>query len=74
MKLVLIPAGEFLMGSPDSDKDASADEKPQHPVRITRPFYLGTTEVTVGQFRKVVETAGLPHRGGDGRQGGLRLE
>ena len=58
MKLVLIPAGEFLMGSPDSDKDAKADEKPQHRVRITRPFYLGATEVTVGQFRRVVETAG----------------
>ena len=43
MKLVLIPAGEFLMGSPDSDKDAEDDEKPPHRVRITRPFYLGAT-------------------------------
>jgi len=58
MKLVLIPAGEFLMGSPDSDKDANDGEKPQHSVRITRPFYLGATEVTVGQFRRVVESAG----------------
>ena len=41
MKLVLIPAGTFLMGSPDSDQDAKDDEKPQHRVRITRPFYLG---------------------------------
>ena len=46
MKLVLIPAGEFLMGSPDDDKDADIDEKPRHQVRITRPFYLGATEVT----------------------------
>jgi formylglycine-generating enzyme required for sulfatase activity len=53
MKLVLIPAGEFLMGSPDSDKDAQADEKPQHRVRITRPFYLGAYEVTQGQFQAV---------------------
>jgi formylglycine-generating enzyme required for sulfatase activity len=59
MKLVLIPAGEFLMGSPDSDKDASDDEKPQHRVRITRPFYLGATPVTVGQFRRVVEATGF---------------
>ena len=58
MKLVLIPAGEFLMGSPDSDKDAADDEKPQHRVRITRPFYLGATEVTVGQFRRFVEQTG----------------
>ena len=32
MKLVLIPAGEFLMGSPDSDKMARDLEKPQHRV------------------------------------------
>jgi formylglycine-generating enzyme required for sulfatase activity len=58
MKLILIPAGEFLMGSPDLDKDAQSDEKPQHRVRITHPFYLGATEVTVGQFRRVVDKAG----------------
>jgi formylglycine-generating enzyme required for sulfatase activity len=54
MKLVLIPSGEFLMGSPDSDKDAFPQEKPQHRVRITRPFYLGATEVTQGQYRAVL--------------------
>jgi formylglycine-generating enzyme required for sulfatase activity len=59
MNLVLIPAGEFLIGSPDSDQDASAGEKPQHLVRITRPFYLGATEVTVGQFRRFVERTGF---------------
>jgi formylglycine-generating enzyme required for sulfatase activity len=53
MKLVLIPEGEFLMGSPDSDKDAYTDEKPQHRVRITRPFYLGVYEVTQGQYRAI---------------------
>jgi formylglycine-generating enzyme required for sulfatase activity len=53
MKVVLIPDGEFRMGSPDSDKDAQADEKRQHPVRIMRPFYLGATEVTQGQYRAV---------------------
>ena len=35
MRLTLIPAGTFLMGSPDSDKDAEDDEKPRHRVRIT---------------------------------------
>ena len=33
-ELTLIPAGEFLMGSSESDKDAKVDEKPQHRVRI----------------------------------------
>ena len=58
MKLTLIPAGTFLMGSPDSDKNAHDDEKPQHRVRITRPFYLGVYEVTRGQFRRFVDDSG----------------
>jgi formylglycine-generating enzyme required for sulfatase activity len=53
MKLVLIPAGVFLMGSPDSDPDAFPHEEPQHRVRITRPFYMGVTEVTQGQYQAV---------------------
>ncbi len=55
MKLKLIPAGEFLMGSPDSDPQAETNEKPQHRVRITQPFYLGIHQVTRDQFRRFVE-------------------
>ena len=43
------------MGSPDSDKDDKPAEKPQHRVRITKPFWLGMHLVTVGQFRKFAE-------------------
>jgi formylglycine-generating enzyme required for sulfatase activity/outer membrane protein assembly factor BamB len=54
LKLALIPAGEFLMGSPDSDKEATDDEKPQHRVRSTRPFYLGVYEVTQEEYQRVM--------------------
>ena len=54
LEMVLIPAGEFLMGSPDSDKDADSDEKPQHRVRITKPFYLGKYLVTQEQWEAVM--------------------
>jgi formylglycine-generating enzyme required for sulfatase activity len=54
MKFAPIPGGEFLMGSPESDKDASDDEKPQHRVRIS-PFQMQITEVTRGQFRRFVD-------------------
>ena len=54
LEMVLIPAGEFLMGSPDSDKDAATDEKPQHRVRITKPFYLGKYLVTQEQWEAVM--------------------
>ena len=52
--MVLIPAGEFMMGSPDLDADAPADEKPKHRVRITRPFYLGKYPVTQEQWQAVM--------------------
>jgi formylglycine-generating enzyme required for sulfatase activity len=58
MKLTLITAGTFQMGSPESDTEAFASEKPQHRVRITQPFYLGVHEATRGQFRRFVDEAG----------------
>lgn len=51
---VLIPAGEFLMGSPVGEPERSTQER-QHRRIIRQPFYLGETEVTVGQFRKFVQ-------------------
>lgn len=51
LKLVLIPAGEFEMGSNERDF-----EKPVHRVRLTKPFYLGQTEVTRGQWESVMGT------------------
>ena len=55
MTLKLIPAGEFMMGSPDNDKDARSEEKPQHRVRISKSFYLGVYEVTQAQYKAVIE-------------------
>jgi formylglycine-generating enzyme required for sulfatase activity len=84
MKFVLIPAGEFQMGREESaDSWASdfpqydrerflklGDETPLHLVHITRPFYLGQTEVTVGQFRKFIEASGYrPEAERDGTGG-----
>jgi formylglycine-generating enzyme required for sulfatase activity len=54
MKLVRISAGEFSMGSPHSDEDAFDWEKPQHPVCITTPFYLGIFPVTQEQYEPVM--------------------
>jgi formylglycine-generating enzyme required for sulfatase activity len=52
MRLVRVPAGRFKMGSPRSEPQRDADETP-HPVRISRPFYIGATEVTQGQYAAV---------------------
>ncbi len=68
MKLTLIPAGAFLMGSPQAEPGRGFDEGPQHEVRISRPFYMGIHEVTVGNYRAFVEASGYrtdPERSGN---------
>ncbi len=52
MRLVLIPAGTFLMGSPEGEGDD--DEHPQHEVEFTRPFYLGAWQVTQDQYQHIM--------------------
>jgi formylglycine-generating enzyme required for sulfatase activity len=47
-----VPAGEFLMGGNDGI------EKPAHKVRIGYDFEMGTTEVTIGQFRAFLQATG----------------
>jgi formylglycine-generating enzyme required for sulfatase activity/serine/threonine protein kinase len=54
MEFVLIPAGEFDMGSPDSEKGRYADEGPIHHVKIAKAFYMGKYEVTQKQWREIM--------------------
>src|SRR5690348_10138279 len=70
MKLVLVPAGKFKMGTPKSEIDSIrkqligsvnkrfADEvaarEKQHEVEITKPFYMGVYEVTQAEYEKVM--------------------
>ena len=44
MRFVLIPAGTFLMGSPE-DEEGRDDDETQHEVTISQPFYMQITEV-----------------------------
>jgi formylglycine-generating enzyme required for sulfatase activity len=53
MKLVHIPAGSFRMGSPPKESDLSNRER-QHEVTISYDFYLGATEVTQSQFKRIM--------------------
>jgi formylglycine-generating enzyme required for sulfatase activity len=50
-----IPAGTFTMGSPEW-KAFREDDETQHPVTISNPFYMQTTEVTQGQWKAVMGT------------------
>ena len=60
LKLVPIPAGKFLMGSPKTEKDRGKDEF-QHEVTISKPFYMGVHEVTVDQYARFVKGTGQRH-------------
>ncbi|MHC4974023.1 MAG: formylglycine-generating enzyme family protein [Planctomycetota bacterium] len=74
MTLVLIPEGEFRMGSPASDTDQQPNESPPHRVRITRPFYLGRHEVTVANFRAFVEATGYRTEAERDEKGGFGID
>ena len=54
LKLVEIPAGKFLMGSPEGEDGRLASEGPQHEVTISKAFYMGVTEVTQAQYEAVM--------------------
>ena len=84
MVFVRIPAGSFWMGSAEPPERLArdypqlepqrfsklGDEAPVHRVRITRAFWLGQHEVTVGQFRRFIEASGhVPQSVADGTGG-----
>ena len=68
MELVFIRPGSFLMGGEKTPEEVARlldgkvewynDEHPQHRVTLTRGFYMGTTEVTRGQFAQFVRATG----------------
>jgi sulfatase modifying factor 1 len=51
---VLVPTGEFEMGCVAGDGECQDDEKPSRRVKLTKEFWIGRTEVTVGAFRNFV--------------------
>jgi formylglycine-generating enzyme required for sulfatase activity len=57
MKMVLVPAGKFTMGSPAGQANRTAWED-ERAIEITRPFYMGAHEVTIGQFARFVAATG----------------
>ena len=73
-EMVVVPAGSFVMGSPESEVSRDKDEGPQHAVTIARSFAVGRHEVTRGQFTSFVTESGYQSQGGncwywDGEEG-----
>jgi formylglycine-generating enzyme required for sulfatase activity len=53
--MVVAPAGKFMMGSPESEKERDENEGPQHEVMIAKPFAIGKTEVTFAEWDACVD-------------------
>src|SRR5208337_1022563 len=77
LKLVRIEPGSFLMGTTkeqidqllrlfrDSEREGFDAEQPQHPVKIMRPFFLGTHLVTQGQYKAIMGSTPSHFKGSD---------
>ena len=61
--MVVIPAGEFMMGSPAAEEGREEDEGPQRQVDIAAPLAVGRFEVTLQQFRQFTRATGHPAGG-----------
>jgi formylglycine-generating enzyme required for sulfatase activity len=59
-EMVVVPAGEFTMGSPADEKDHKDNEGPQHKVTITRLFAVGKFDVTFAEWDACVSGGGCP--------------
>ena len=62
--MVVVPAGKFMMGSPQTEPGREPDEGPRHGVVIRADFALGRHEITVGQFAEFVDDSGYVPVGG----------
>ena len=58
IKMVVVPAGSYLMGSPSSEADRDDDEGPQHRVTIRESFAVGAYEVTFEEWDACVSAGG----------------
>jgi len=63
LKYVWIPPGTFMMGCSPGDSECYDEEKPAHRVTISKGFWIGQTEVTVGAYKRFASQTGrqMPH-------------
>jgi formylglycine-generating enzyme required for sulfatase activity len=54
MDFVLIPAGEFMMGSTKSEPGERGNEQPRHKVRLTKSYFMAATELTQAHYKALM--------------------
>jgi formylglycine-generating enzyme required for sulfatase activity len=68
-EMIVVPAGEFTMGSPANETGRNNNESPQRRVTIARPFAVSKFEVTFADWDACVSVGGCPHEGRAGDAG-----
>jgi formylglycine-generating enzyme required for sulfatase activity len=58
--MIVIPAGKFIMGSPENESDREANEGPPHEVTVAKPFAVSKFEVTFEEWDACVAAAACP--------------
>jgi formylglycine-generating enzyme required for sulfatase activity len=58
--MIVVPAGKFIMGSPETEKDRKDNEGPRHEVTITKPFAVGRTDITFAEWDMCVAARACP--------------
>jgi formylglycine-generating enzyme required for sulfatase activity len=61
-EMVVVPAGEFMMGSPTAEKDRNNDESPRHKITIARPFAVSRFDVTFADWDACVSVGTCARR------------
>ncbi|MFP4208637.1 MAG: SUMF1/EgtB/PvdO family nonheme iron enzyme [Wenzhouxiangella sp.] len=56
--MVVVPSGQYMMGSPDSEEGRADHEGPRHRVVLRRGFALAARETSVAEFRAFIEASG----------------
>ncbi|WNW11874.1 formylglycine-generating enzyme family protein [Pseudomonas sp. DTU_2021_1001937_2_SI_NGA_ILE_001] len=68
-EMVVLPAGSYVMGTPDGELGRQPDEGPLHTVTFARPFAISRFQVTAAELNAYVKASGAVLKSGDERPG-----
>ncbi|WP_342624966.1 formylglycine-generating enzyme family protein [Pseudomonas alkylphenolica] len=68
-EMLVLPAGSFMMGTPDDEVGRQPDEGPLHQVTFAKPFAIGRYPVTAGEWSAYLRESGVKIADGDTRPG-----
>lgn len=68
-EMVVLPAGKFTMGTPETEVGREPDEGPMHEVTFAKAFAMSRFQITAGEWDSYVKETGVKIANGDTRPG-----